>query len=273
MILNIIDELLINLQETALLFQFAMNLMQMVSVFIVLVYVFGVFIFSYRIIKHAKIGQEKRWLIQLWYLSSVLFVSWILIILSAIPFDYDFTSVMKGVIILATFLIHWTAYTGIFKFRLANDRKEIKTLLNKLKPNHTTNHSITEITTHKASNEQKVETFTKENTYFQKLEDLCIHKHIYKDSTLDRDKVAVMLGISNGYVSQLVNTVTGGNFSTYINRYRVQAVKDIILNAEFDNYSLLAIGLECGFSSKSTFHTAFKKITGMTPNAYRKKHQ
>ncbi|WP_452601463.1 helix-turn-helix domain-containing protein [Pontimicrobium sp. MEBiC06410] len=74
-------------------------------------------------------------------------------------------------------------------------------------------------------------------------------------------------------MSQLINTVTGENFSTYINRYRVEAVKRIILDPEFDNYSLLAIGLECGFSSKTTFHNSFKKMTGMTPNAYRKKHK
>ncbi|MEL7219898.1 MAG: helix-turn-helix domain-containing protein, partial [Bacteroidota bacterium] len=123
------------------------------------------------------------------------------------------------------------------------------------------------------SGEKRTASLTAENAYFKKLEALCADERIYLDHTLDRAQVAERLGISPGYVSQIVNTITGDNFSTYINRYRVEAVKVMIASAEFDNYSLLAIGLESGFSSKTTFHTAFKKLTGMTPNSYRKRHQ
>ena len=105
------------------------------------------------------------------------------------------------------------------------------------------------------------------------MEDLCVNERIYLDPTLDRVQVAEMLGISPNYISQIVNTITGDNFSTYVNRYRVEAVKAMITDAEFDNYSLLAIGLEAGFSSKTTFYTAFKKLTGMTPNRYRKAYK
>jgi YesN/AraC family two-component response regulator len=82
-----------------------------------------------------------------------------------------------------------------------------------------------------------------------------------------------MLNISPSYISQIVNSSTGNNFATYINHYRVEDAKKFILDKEFQNYSLLAIGLECGFSSKTTYYNSFKKITGLTPNAYRKKHQ
>lgn len=247
-------------------------LMDIIELMIILLFIPGILIYTYTFIKFSNNTKEKRWLTNLWFLASVLFSSWIFAILSDAFLGYDSTPVMKILTVFATFLIHWTSYFGIFKFRLAKDQEEIRALITKQK-NDSTIQAVIDVTLPKTSDTKKIESFTKESSYFKKLEGLCINDQIYRDSTLDRDKVAEQLGISSGYVSQLVNTITGDNFSTYINRHRVEAIKNLILDSEFDNYNLLAIGLECGFSSKSTFHNAFKKITGTTPNAYRKKHK
>jgi AraC-like DNA-binding protein len=44
----------------------------------------------------------------------------------------------------------------------------------------------------------------------------------------------------------------------------------MILNPEFSNYTIDAISQECGYNSKSTFNKAFKQITGLTPNEYKR---
>ncbi|MEG2101297.1 MAG: helix-turn-helix transcriptional regulator, partial [Flavobacterium sp.] len=119
------------------------------------------------------------------------------------------------------------------------------------------------------TSEEYRESITADNLYFQKLELLCKEQHIYTDSTLNREKVAEQLGISAGYVSLIINTITGDNFANYINNYRVEAVKEMISNSDYENYNLLAMGLESGFTSKTTFYKAFKKVTGQTPNEYK----
>ncbi|WP_366142694.1 helix-turn-helix domain-containing protein [uncultured Aquimarina sp.] len=75
--------------------------------------------------------------------------------------------------------------------------------------------------------------------------------------------------MSPDYASQFVNSITKKNFTNYINHYRIETTKKMILDAEFKNYSHLTLGLESGCISKKAFYKAFKKVTGITPKAYR----
>lgn len=239
---------------------------------LVLVFIPGVLLYAYTFIKYADSRQEKRWLTRLWFWVFIIMSSWVLSLFFAIFSYIDIALAMKTIALSAAFLIHWITYAGIFKFRLSKDQEEIRTLIRKWKSGDVRPASPPPLQT-PVGDEEQTASLTSENSYFKRLEALCANERIYLDNTLDRAQVAEMLGISPGYISQIVNTITGENFSTYINRYRVEAVKVMIADAEFDNYSLLAIGLESGFSSKTTFYTAFKKMTGMTPNVYRKTHK
>lgn len=249
--------------------KFVIEIIQLIEFPLILLFIPYILIQTSRWIKHANNAQEKKWLTYLWLSISTLFTTWILAVV--LGMFLDLTKVMLILALFTVLLIHWTSYFGIYKFRLATDQEEIRALIHKRKSNSVkalgddNSLNVKSVVT-----ETKEDALTKEHPYFQKLEDLCINQQIYRDSTLDRNKIAEELGISPGYVSQLINTVTGKNFASYINHYRVEAVKEMILDSEFDNYSLLAIGLECGFSSKTTFHNSFKKVTGITPNAYRK---
>ncbi len=236
-----------------------------IQIFIVPPFITGLLIYTYIFIKFSKDQQEKKWLTFLWAFVFTLLFSWVIVILAALFFDYDGSSFMKYLALFGTFLVHLTAYYGVFKFRLARDKKGINALLNK-KRSSIKKGILTHTDFKKVNN---TELLTSDNPHFKKLEVLCKNNHIYRDNTLNREKVAEKLGISPGYVSQLVNSITKKNFTNYINHYRVEAIKEMILNPEFKNYSLLALGLESGFTSKTTFYKAFKKVTGMTPKAYR----
>lgn len=211
-------------------------------------------------IKHLKDPQEKKWVIVLLTTLYLLLSTWLITYMTGFFFGIDISSTMSGLALSATFIMHWTAYIGIYKYKLAKNRDAIYNFLN---------NDLVIIHPNLQIVEESRESITADNLYFQKLELLCKEQHIYTDSTLNREKVAEKLGISAGYVSQIVNTITGDNFAHYINQYRVEAVKEMISDPEYENYNLLTMGLEAGFTSKTTFFKAFKKITGQTPNEYK----
>jgi AraC-like DNA-binding protein len=222
-------------------------------------------LYSYFMIRHLKDSQEKKWIITLLTIISSLLFAYLITCLAGLFFQYDISPTMNVLALTATFIIHWTAYIGIYKYKLAKNKDAIYNFLNK---DFAISHTNLQIVENSTSEEYR-ESITADNLYFQKLELLCKEQHIYTDSTLNREKVAEKLGISVGYVSQIVNTITGDNFANYINQYRVEAVKEMISNSEYENYNLLTMGLESGFTSKTTFYKAFKKVTGQTPNEYK----
>ena len=69
-------------------------------------------------------------------------------------------------------------------------------------------------------------------------------------------------------LSAFINREYGMGFREFLNRYRVSYFKENLKNPEWTNLTLEAIGEECGFSSRSTFISNFKKITGQTPSEY-----
>lgn len=226
---------------------------------------------TYKYIQLSKHKEEKKWLLSLWKFETFLLSMVILLFVSS-PFAVEtISSTIQMIALFATLFIHWVAYSGVYKLKLKSDREKVRALLTIKVFN--TGRIKNETTTNKPKLKAPVKINTdleKENIYLKELEELCLTNKIYRDSKIDRNKVAEMLGISPNYFSQIINSNTGNNFTTYINQYRVEDVKSFIKDEKFDNYSLLAIGLECGFSSKSSFHNTFKKFTGMTPNAYKK---
>lgn len=244
---------------------FIIQILSLIHLFLVVIFIPSLLIYSYFMIRHLKDRDEKKWVVTLLTLFSSLLFSWLITCLVGIFLQYDISSTMSVVALFGTFIIHWTAYIGVYKYKLAKNKDAVYNFLN---TDLSISYNNVQIIENNRPEEYK-ESITADNLYFQKLELLCKEQHIYTDSTLNREKVAEKLGISAGYVSQIVNVVTGDNFANYINQYRVEAVKEMMSNSDYENYNLLTMGLESGFTSKTTFYKAFKKITGQTPNEYK----
>ena len=94
---------------------------------------------------------------------------------------------------------------------------------------------------------------------------------MFREPALTIAQLARRSGYPEYLVSAVINRRFGGNFWDYVNRHRIDSVRAALADAD-DRRSILEIAYDAGFTSKSTFNTAFKRIVGETPSAYRRRH-
>ncbi|WP_310557605.1 helix-turn-helix domain-containing protein [Flavobacterium sp.] len=101
------------------------------------------------------------------------------------------------------------------------------------------------------------------NFLIEKIKKIMNEKKRYQNPNLSLNEFATEVNISSHQLSQLLNDNLGKNFTTFVNEYRINEACNLILTN--DKFTLEGVGYEVGFSSKSTFFSAFKKIKGSTP--------
>ncbi len=103
-----------------------------------------------------------------------------------------------------------------------------------------------------------------------RLGELMEDQRIYLQPELTLPELADVLECSVNHLSQVINAGFGMSFFDYINQYRVKEAMTLLGPCEGDTPTVLAVALEVGFNSTSTFYVAFKKVTGQTPAQYRR---
>ena len=100
----------------------------------------------------------------------------------------------------------------------------------------------------------------------RELLELMQSQKLYLNPKLSLNELAQKLSISNNYLSQIINQYEQKNFYDFVNKYRVE---EFIKNAQNNTtHSILAIALDAGFNSKSSFNSVFKKMMNTTPSRY-----
>lgn len=102
------------------------------------------------------------------------------------------------------------------------------------------------------------------------LENLLQTEELFRKEDLNLRTLSEKLDLSDKQLSALLNQHLQTNFYEYINQYRVAAFQEAIRAGEAQDYTLLAVALNCGFSSKSSFNRIFKQYAGMTPSVFKR---
>lgn len=97
------------------------------------------------------------------------------------------------------------------------------------------------------------------------------NENAYLNPNLNMDLLSEEINYPKYQITEVLNTEIGKNFFQFVNSYRIESVKKMLLEPKL-KYSIEAIGYECGFNSKSSFYTVFKNLTGKTPASFRQLH-
>jgi len=102
----------------------------------------------------------------------------------------------------------------------------------------------------------------------EKLENLMQSEKLYLNNELSLPLLSQKVGVSIHELSYLINDVYGENFFSFVNKYRIEEAKRLLCSEKYEALNILGIGFEAGFNSKTTFNTAFKKSTGLSPREF-----
>ena len=91
----------------------------------------------------------------------------------------------------------------------------------------------------------------------------------WKESELTLADLASRINSTPHKLSAVLNVQVGQTFYDFVNGYRVREVQRRIKAGDSRTLKILALAMDAGFASKSTFNEAFKKHTSQTPSAFR----
>lgn len=96
-----------------------------------------------------------------------------------------------------------------------------------------------------------------------------LKKKKYKDKDYSAKLLAEELKTNTRYISAVVNVCFNMNYTSLVNKYRVEEAKKLLAGKRYRNLKMEEISDMVGFSNRQSFYASFYKFTGITPRKYR----
>ena len=119
-------------------------------------------------------------------------------------------------------------------------------------------------------NTESVEEPQNDSTYHElmnRIVQLMETQHPYLNPELKLSDIADTLGVHRNAISACINSQQGCTFSQFINSYRLQHAKKLLL--ETNDMKVSAVGMKSGFANERSFFRSFKAATGVTPKEWK----
>lgn len=98
------------------------------------------------------------------------------------------------------------------------------------------------------------------------------HEKTYTDMHLTVNRLAERMDVPPYLLSKAVNVVFQKSFPELLHDYRVAEAARRLLHPDYRHLSIEGIAVESGFQSVSAFYSAFKKVNGVTPTEWKRRH-
>ena len=196
------------------------------------------------------------------YVVGIMVLVWIIVVLVNVLNDYtDIIGERTG-----GDIIYGAVTVAIFFYGFFGIKQQIIYSAPKIGATEITTQSVKE----SPPNQYQKSGLKKEESenHLKQLMNYMDEKTPYLDGKLSLKEVALALEISTNHLSQVINENLEKNFFDFVNGYRVDLVKEKMSDPSNKNFTLLALAYDCGFNSKSSFNSIFKKYTELTPSQY-----
>ncbi len=111
-----------------------------------------------------------------------------------------------------------------------------------------------------------------DNKHHRRLMEIMAVEKAFREPTLSVASLAGRMALPPHKLRELINAELGyRNFAAYVNGYRIEQAAQELATPALAEKSILAIAMDCGFQTLSTFNRAFKAIKNETPSAFRKR--
>ncbi|WP_302526440.1 helix-turn-helix domain-containing protein [Phocaeicola barnesiae] len=108
---------------------------------------------------------------------------------------------------------------------------------------------------------------------YDKILNLIVIQKKYKDPNYSAKDLAKELRTNTRYLSAVINSRFGMNYSCLLNEYRIKEALHLLVDKRYAEKNVEEISALVGFANRQSFYVAFYKIMGETPNGYRKRNE
>ena len=108
---------------------------------------------------------------------------------------------------------------------------------------------------------------------YDKILNIVVVQKKYKDPNYSAKDLAKELKTNTRYLSAVVNSRFGMNYSCLLNEYRIKDALHLLVDKRYMDKNVEEISAMVGFANRQSFYAAFYKNVGETPNGYRKRNQ
>jgi AraC-like DNA-binding protein len=102
-----------------------------------------------------------------------------------------------------------------------------------------------------------------------KADTLMEREKCFENPEINLPKLAQLINESTHGLSESINRMKGMSFNDYVNSFRIEKAKEMLLDPGYGDSKIAGIAYDCGFNTLSTFNLAFKKFTQTTPTKFR----
>jgi len=94
----------------------------------------------------------------------------------------------------------------------------------------------------------------------------------YRDKDYSAKKLAADIGTNTRYISAVVNVRFHMNYSSFVNKYRIEEAMSILVDKRYQDLDMEDVGFMVGFANRQAFYGSFYRFVGITPRQYRMEH-